>query len=62
VLLDGNELIRTEFNRIIQLELKNLFVRYHLIEEATPADLRNFLSKEYFKEFIAMISEGYQLA
>lgn len=33
-----------------------MFIKYHLIEEATPKEIRGELTKEYFEEFLIMMN------
>ncbi|KAM3144561.1 hypothetical protein pb186bvf_003430 [Paramecium bursaria] len=43
----------------LQLQIvKDMFLKYHLIEDATPKDLKGQLSKEYFDGFMTMIQQG----
>ncbi|CAD8071539.1 unnamed protein product [Paramecium sonneborni] len=38
------------------LTVKEMFVKYHLIEESTPKELRGQFTKEYFDQFIHMMT------
>lgn len=33
-----------------------MFIRFHLIEEATPKELRGSFTKEYFDQFVMMMN------